>query len=115
MSVTYQNEQLKEIVSDLLKKPEITIQEIEDQVLAHGGIIKLQGGDENHGTYSIFLKYQRSQIDITKCHCGYIHLLEDMCIKCHPDWAATFYKDGSIKLNPDFIQSLQGDGLGLPF
>ncbi|WP_166166561.1 hypothetical protein [Acinetobacter sp. SA01] len=110
-----QNEQLKEIVSYLLKNPAITIQEIENQVLVHGGIMKLQGGDENHGTYSIFRKYHKSQIDITKCHCGHIHLLEDMCIKCHPDWAVTFYKDGSIKLNPDFTQSLQEDDLGLPF
>lgn len=109
------NEQLKEIVSNLLKKASVTMQEIETQVVAHGGMMKLQGGDESHGTYSIFRKYERSQIDITKCHCGHIHLLEDMCIKCNPDWAMTFHKDGRINVNADFIKSLQEDDSGLPF
>lgn len=112
---TNQDEQLKEVVSNLLKNPSITIQEIENQVVAHGGIMKLHTGDKRHGTYSIFRKFRRSQIDITKCRCGHIHLLEDMCIKCHPDWAATFYKDGRIKINPDLIKPLEDDELGLPW
>jgi hypothetical protein len=77
---------LKEIVDSLLLIPSITIQEIEKQIVSNGGIIELEGGDENHGTYSIFRKNHKSEIDITKCSCGHIHLLEDMCIKCHPEW-----------------------------
>lgn len=77
---------IKQLVAELLQNQDMTIQQIEKSILKNGFNMKIQGGDEQHGTYAIFQKYHPFSIAITKCQCGHIHYLEDMCIKCNPDW-----------------------------
>ena len=98
--------ELQSLVETLLNNTNVSIEKIETEVRSKGFNFKIQGGDEQHGTYAIFQNYHKFSVAITKCHCGHIHYLEDMCIKCHPDWAMTFLKNGNIKVNSEFVKEL---------
>jgi len=78
--------ELQDLIEQLLNNPEISIDQIKDEVLHKGFNFEIQCGDDNHATYAAFQSESDCCVAITKCVCGFIHLLEDMCIKCHPEW-----------------------------
>ncbi|AFU39013.1 UNVERIFIED_CONTAM: hypothetical protein KWE62_03310 [Acinetobacter baumannii] len=75
---------IEDFVNKTLNLEGLTLKGFEKLAISNGFYFKQQGGDENHGTYAIFKTYNAYSAAITKCHCGHIHRLEDMCIKCHP-------------------------------
>ncbi|MFY0034523.1 hypothetical protein ABTP97_22520, partial [Acinetobacter baumannii] len=75
---------IEDFVNKTLNLEGLTLKGFEKLAISNGFYFKQQGGDENHGTYAIFKTYNAHSAAITKCHCGHIHRLEDMCIKCHP-------------------------------
>ncbi|MDO7525740.1 hypothetical protein Q5M60_12310 [Acinetobacter baumannii] len=77
-------EMLDKLIDSLLSNSEITIETINDSVQKNDLIIELVTGNEKHATYVIYKQYENYSVAITKCKCGYIHYLEDLCIKCHP-------------------------------
>lgn len=78
--------ELQNLVENILNNTKLSIEQIETEVRSKGFNFKLEGGDKLHGTYTIFQNYRKFSVAITKCECGHIHYLEDMCIKCNPDW-----------------------------
>ncbi|WP_228144438.1 hypothetical protein [Acinetobacter baumannii] len=88
---------IENFVSETLNHEGLTLKEFEKLAISNGFYFKQQGGDENHGTYAIFKTYNAHSAAITKCHCGYIHRLEDMCIKCFPEYEDNSKKNGSSK------------------
>lgn len=78
--------ELQDLIEQLLNNPEISIDQIKDEVLHKGFNFEIQCGDDNHATYAAFQTECDFSVAIVKCTCGFIHLLEDMCIKCHPEW-----------------------------
>lgn len=77
-------EMLDKLVESLLNKCDITIESITETVQKNEFIIELVNGNEKHATYAIYKQHESYSVAITKCKCGYIHYLEDLCIKCHP-------------------------------
>lgn len=78
--------ELEGLIEQLLKTPDITIEKIKDEVLRDGFNFEIQCGDDSHATYAAWQSKCDFSVAIVKCTCGHIHLLEDMCIKCHPEW-----------------------------
>lgn len=78
--------ELEALIEQLLSNTEISIEQIKDEVLQKGFNFEIQCGDDNHATYAAFQNECDFSVAIVKCTCGFIHLLEDMCIKCHPEW-----------------------------
>ncbi|WP_336938960.1 3'-5' exonuclease [Acinetobacter modestus] len=96
-------DRLNQFVSDVLDIEGIEIEDIKQLARDNGFICKLVGGDNKHGSYTIFKKFKAYSVAITKCHCGHIHLLEDMCVECNPDLKDNFLGNGTpiaaIELN----------------
>lgn len=92
---TKEIERLNQFVSDVLDIEGIMIDDIKSLAKENGYFCVLVGGDEHHGSYSIHQKYNTHIVTITKCHCGHIHLLEDMCVECYPDLKDNFLGNGT--------------------
>lgn len=102
------NEQSATLLIEHLLKKNNSIKDITHELNIFSLIISLEDGDDRHGTYSIYPKSKSYFLHITKCTCGYVHLLEDMCNKCHPDWLPI------AKSDPSNINSCTYED-GLPF
>jgi len=106
---TREIERLNQFVSDVLDIEGIMIEDIKSLAKVNGYFCVLVGGDEHHGSYSIHQKYNTHIVTITKCHCGHIHLLEDMCVECNPDLKDNFLGNGTP------IAAIEPDDNNLPF
>lgn len=106
---TKEIERLNQFVSDVLDIEGIMIEDIKSLAKENGYFCVLVGGDEHHGSYSIRQKYNTHIVTITKCHCGHIHLLEDMCVECNPDLKDNFLGNGTP------IAAIEADDNNLPF
>ena len=102
-------ERLDQFVSDVLDIEGITIEDIQHLAKGKGYFFELVGGDKNHGSFSIRQKYKTHIVTITKCHCGHIHLLEDICVECNPNLKDNFLGNGTP------IGIIEPDDDGLPF
>lgn len=100
---------LNKFVSDVLDIEGIMIEDIKSLAKDNGYFLNLIGGDAHHGSYSICQKYNNYMVTITKCHCGHIHLLEDMCVECNPDLKDNFLGNGTP------IAAIEPDDNDLPF
>lgn len=98
---------LEKFVDDLLKNSKnITFEHFKSTLLNKGFELHFIDGDENHGTYSFTWNSPDFSVEITKCHCGCVHYLEDLCSKCDSDW---LYEEASNPFRYDF------DDNDLPF
>jgi len=100
---------LDKFISDVLDIEGIEIEDIKQLARDNGFICKLVGGNNKHGSYTIFKKFKAYSVAITKCHCGHIHLLEDMCVECNPDLKDNFLGNGTP------IAAIELDENDLPF
>ena len=103
------NKRLYRFVQDVLDLEWATIEDIKNLSAKIGYKFELIGGDEKHGSYSIYENPDDHIISITKCHCDHIHLLEDMCAKCNPYLVDNFLGNGTP------IAKFESDNDGLPF
>ncbi len=92
---TNETERLDRFISDVLDIEGIKIEDVKQLARDNGFICKLVGGDDKHGSYTISQKFKAYSVAITKCHCGHIHLLEDMCVECNPDLKDNFLGNGT--------------------
>ncbi|WP_336153570.1 3'-5' exonuclease [Acinetobacter pittii] len=86
---------IDEFVKELLDIENITIYAIKDAIVEKGLIFELVAGDESHATYAIYQHPKGNIVNITKCKCGHVHYLEDMCIKCFPDLEDNYLGNGT--------------------
>ncbi len=100
---------LDEFVENLINTDGITIKKIMISVLKNGYQFKLVDGTNDHGTYAIYQNPLAHIVNITRCECGHIHLLEDMCVICNPAIEDNYLGNGTQ------VQKIVLDGDGLPF
>lgn len=77
---------LEKFVEYLIQTEDLSFEKFNQTMLRKGFEYQLIGGDETHGTYCYSWKTPKFSVGITQCRCSFIHYLEDMCIKCNPDW-----------------------------
>ncbi|WP_238796846.1 3'-5' exonuclease [Acinetobacter pittii] len=98
-------EKLNEFVHDLLNTEDITIEKIICSVIDEGLTIECVTGNEKHGTYAIYKNPKAHIINITKCKCGQVHYLEDLCTNCFPENEDNYLGNGTPIRLPVFNEN----------
>lgn len=106
---TKEDDRLDIFIQDILNNESISIDEIKTISTNKGFECELIGGDESHGSYSIYRNANTYIVSITKCKCGHIHLLEDMCVMCNPVIEDNYLGNGTP------VQKIVLDDNELPF
>ena len=102
-------ELIDQFIQDILDLDSVSIDDLKTLSTNKGFKFELIGGDESHGSYSIYINPNTYIVSITKCKCGHIHLLEDMCVICNPAIEDNYLGNGTQ------VQKIVLNGDGLPF
>ncbi|WP_151802658.1 hypothetical protein [Acinetobacter guillouiae] len=101
---------LDEFVDNLLRTDKnITFEQFKKTMLNKGFEHVYIDGDDNHSSHVFNWNVPEVQICITKCHCGCVHYLEDMCSECDTAW---YPNHEQHQLEVDLSSDLSDD---LPF